>query len=535
MTVPHPSPSTPSRSFRRLSYFDAAGGAVAAAVLVRAATVTSDPDWRWTAWRVAVLLALAAMSLAVAAMWPRAARGDSPWLAGAFSAAAAAAVATLFWPIHVLSFVVVMLVAGAALVAGFVLRSRSLFEPPALIEVFSLAAIALGILLAVFTVEAGLRLAPGVLSPAVRQMVSADPTQYGVAHPYIGYLHRPNGAPTVEGKDFKAVHKVDDKGFRNARPWPARADIVVVGDSVSFGYGVAGEQAWPTIVAGARPDLSLVNLSLVGAGPQQYLRVYETFGTSLKPRLLLVGVFASNDFWDAETFDLWLKSGAEGNFMVWRDFGRPGPETFSLRRPVQTLRSAFDRHVYPLLRTSRIYNLLRALHGGRDGDLGRPVYFTCRDGKRLQLRPDEFSRTAALGAAGNRAFQLALDALSRLHDLAEQNGTRVLMVLQPGKEEVYLPLVDGRTEDPARPLRAAFTERGIEYLDLAPAFRERAAAGERLFFEEDGHPNPDGYAFIANLVLSHLERMGHEYGLEESGTASERPRGNMTTATQSRW
>ena len=66
-----------------------------------------------------------------------------------------------------------------------------------------------------------------------------------------------------------------------------------------------------------------MNLGLVGASPEQYFRVYETFGARLQPKLLLVGVYVQNDFWDAGMFDLWLREGVGNNYMVWRNFGRP--------------------------------------------------------------------------------------------------------------------------------------------------------------------------------------------------------------------
>ena len=86
------------------------------------------------------------------------------------------------------------------------------------------------------------------------------------------------------------------------------------------------------------------------------------------------------------------------------------------------------------------------------------------------------------------------------------------MVLLPSKEEVYLP-ADREMPDLTGPLRLAFDRDAIEYLDLVPAFRERAAAGERLFFETDGHPNKSGYALIAKLVLQHIRENTNRYGL----------------------
>jgi hypothetical protein len=64
-------------------------------------------------------------------------------------------------------------------------------------------------------------------------------------------------------------------------------------------------------------------------------------------------------------------------------------------------------------------------------------------------------------------------------------------------------------------LRAALDRLGIDYLDLAPGFRARAAAGERLFFEVDGHPNQAGYALTAELLQAHITEHAARYGLTE--------------------
>src|SRR5262249_43101230 len=130
------------------------------------------------------------------------------------------------------------------------------------------------IVFALVLAEGILRLFPGLLSVELQQIVQADPDNYGVAHPYIGSLHRPNNTFIIAGRAFHAVNHTDGYGFRNAWPWPEKAEIVVVGDSVTFGYGVEDDQAWPALVAKALPHNRLVNLGLIGAGTQQYLRVY---------------------------------------------------------------------------------------------------------------------------------------------------------------------------------------------------------------------------------------------------------------------
>lgn len=507
---------------RGLYYFDVGAGVVVLLAGVGLFGLAIQPHSRWTITTSFVVGAFAVALIALATQRSRAYSQSGPWLAGFFSVTALLAVGTLFWQLHLVWFIAAMGVAVPALVFALVVRSTPWSASISRQEMFKLTAVAMGIIFGLVVIEAGLRIAPGVFGGEIRQVITADPTQYGVAHPYIGYLHRPGGATVVTGRDFRAVHQVDPAGFRNPWPWPKQPQIVVVGDSVSFGYGVEAKEAWPAIVASGLPKHPLVDLSLIGAGPQQYLRVYETFGATLHPKLLLVGVFAGNDFWDAETFDQWLRSGAAGNFMVWRDFGRPGPLTLRLSDPVGTLQGLFARYVYPVLRTSRLFNLGRALRGGFEGDLLRPPQvISFPDGGHVELAVDWFQGRTDMSTPGSHAFQLAADAFVRLHAEATAHGTHVLMVLQPSKEEVYLPQLEDDVPDITRGLRDLFQSRGIDFLDLLPGFRERAKAGEQLFFEADGHPNRRGYALAGTLILAHLRENAARFGLVESITSAD--------------
>src|SRR5262245_20370005 len=196
---------------------------------------------------------------------------------------------------------------------------------------YRLLALAGGMCLAAVVCEGILRLVPGLLPVRTYQTLQADPRNYGVAHPYIGHLHTPNHSFVIaSGSDFTMTHRTGPHGFRNSPPWPDSADIVVLGDSVTFGYGVTEDEAWPAVLARSLGTTRHVNLGLIGAGPQQYLRVYETFGVPLQPKLVIVGFFAGNDFSNAETFDRWLHSGVGGNYMVWRDFGQPRRVPFTM-------------------------------------------------------------------------------------------------------------------------------------------------------------------------------------------------------------
>lgn len=369
---------------------------------------------------------------------------------------------------------------------------------------YRLIAVAAATCLAAIVCEGILRLVPGLLPAGTYHRVRADPRNYGVAHPYIGHLHRANHSTVVaSGTDFTVTHRTGPHGFRNSPPWPDRADIAVLGDSLTFGYGVTENEAWPALLARSRGTTRLVNLGLIGGGPQQYLRVYETFGVPLHPKLVIVGFFAGNDFSNAETFHRWLQSGVEGNYLVWRDFGQPRRVPFSIRHPLASLESVADIYVTPRLRRSYVVNLLRAAREAA-GPLEAKEIVRLPGGGEIQVSRDVMTAVADSATPGQRPFELTLDAIEQIHRTAAGDGARTLIVLQPIKEEIYLPLMNVEVPDPTRALRAALDSRSIDYLDLTPVFRTRAAAGEQLFFSEDGHPNAAGYALIAETVGAYL-------------------------------
>jgi lysophospholipase L1-like esterase len=367
-----------------------------------------------------------------------------------------------------------------------------------------------GVVFSLALAEGLLRLVVGWLPVETQQLIKDGPRHQGIGHPYLGHLHTPQHAFTLAGRDFNAVHHVDANGFRNPWPWPDHADIVVIGDSLAFGQGVADEQAWPALLARSLSHSRLVNLGLIGAGPQQYLRLYETFGKPLAPNVLLVGLFLRNDFWDADMFDRWIASGVGGNYMIWRNYGRP--------RRIAGMRGRLRWNAHLMAKESYLFNLLHEVwRVGKSTHQPEPTVFHLADGTQLQLLPGDLA-SKTLGAQPERPeFQLVLGALQQMHSIATANGTRMLVVLQPSKEEVYLPLLGEAPPDPGAPLRQALDGLGVAYLDLTLPFRQQAAAGERLFFEVDGHPNVAGYALIAELVLAHLKNNAEVYAVKDSG------------------
>ena len=361
----------------------------------------------------------------------------------------------------------------------------------------SLTLFAAASFLCVIAGEAFLRIFPGLLRQDLRAILILD-SQGGVRHQTPG---------VISSDEFYSTCRIDEHGFRNESPWPAKTDIVIVGDSFVFGFGVNDDQSWPALLARDFPQQHIMNLGQVGAGVGQYQRIYEQFGVGLRPRLVLVGLLMSNDGWDTMMYDRWSKSGSSDDYMQWRDYGR---FKFNPRNPIDGIKGLLKRKSYLfalLLQTREAY---------LDWSLSEPKMFNCPRGGRLQLFPSRLAAAASSAQPDRQEFRLMLEAIERIQSLADQNGTKVLFVFQPDKEQVYLPLLEpaSHVPDPGLALHNEMERRGISDFDLTPMLRQRAQAGECLYFEKDGHPNVHGYAAIAEIVSAYLKQNARRYGLE---------------------
>ena len=471
------------KNFCSMHYFDVIAGAIGLVVAVASLFIATRQSWWNYKDSAGVGLFLFAMTTFIL-LRRRAYAQRVPWLLLCFSALLVPVIVILFrrWS---LTWVIM---AVGLLLFGLVMRSKTVSEPVSREHVLAPLLIAGSLLFTLTLIEGTLRLFPDLLPEGARLRI--DERGIGkpwyIPHPYIGYLHVTDAeARAGSTRPGVKASRMDMWGFRNTWPWPERAEIVAVGDSWTFSLMVNDEQAWTTLLERALPHNRVLNLGLIGAGPQQYLRVYETFGIDLAPKVLLVGLFLANDLTGAKRFDLWSRSGGKES-LLWRE--------------------ATQGWIVGMVRKTYLFTLLQDLGDSyQSGRFLKDKTITLASGDRLHLVPGLLARMALYDRPGDLEFTLVLETLEGIQTLAKQHRTHCLVLFFPSKEEVYLPILGEKAADLAAPFIPELDKRGIAYLDLGPYFRERAAAGETLFWEVDGHPNPHGYTLIAEVVLSHLK------------------------------
>ncbi|HVL18403.1 MAG TPA: hypothetical protein VM387_10420 [Gemmatimonadales bacterium] len=373
--------------------------------------------------------------------------------------------------------------------------------------------IALNILLALGSVvfalgvlELMLRLRPSLMPEEAqlrihwRQMADAD-TAKSEADPYLGYLYPPGARSDLVHTNVRFAFQMDSHGWRNVGPWPARADVVAVGDSWVFSYGVNDNETWTHQVEQSLPGTRVINLGLSGFGPEQYTRAYERYGAPLHPKVLLYGIFPGNDLKDTGQFQTWLEAGSLGNYNIWRTTAR-----------VRQLNT-------PIIGKSYVVLLVRESWKNRKARFGSRTV-TWQDGHQLRLTGDMYRKEWVHAHPGDPQFEGAMASLERARSFAAEHGTKVVVLLFPTKEEIYLPLLKEPVPSPLAAFPAELARRGIDYIDFSGPFTAQAKAGRSIYFELDPHPNRAGYALIARTVSEYLQRHATALGLSLSASAS---------------
>ncbi len=308
-------------------------------------------------------------------------------------------------------------------------------------------------------------------------------TAHTVDDPEIGYLYRPFDTGVVSRGDFSFVYRTDGQGFRNPTPTDDDADVIVLGNSMAFGYGVADDLTWTSRLAVRRPDLDIRNLGLVGAAPQQFVRIFERYGIALEPELAILMLFPGNDISGEERFIAWLRDDRGLSFVDFVRAERGGGDTMIERGLERSYLRAFWRVASKTIKTPFVNRTI-----------------VLPSDERLVLVPSLYEERANRAKPGNPEFELVMRSLEQARELANANDIPLLIVLMPTKEEVYLPVLGGRSPSFTGTFKNVLERRNFEVIDLTPILIESAKVGPPLYFEVDGHPNAVGYEVIANVI-----------------------------------
>jgi hypothetical protein len=384
------------------------------------------------------------------------------------------------------------------------------------------------------------------VSPRVAQILGAShslsntiPVPATVPDERLGY--RPN----------PALREHDRLGFRNPTV-PAKADIVALGDSQTYGAHVKSEAAWPRQLA-SMTGTSVYSMAYGGYGPTHSLILWDE-AVAFEPHIVIEAFYAGNDLFDA--FDLVYNRGQlpalKSPDPQWQERVREAEQSESIATYVAHMdqnsfpvrRATTEEESQSLLRRflaqhSMIYGLLRRTRNevrylvpqsnrrtqeaqwetAKAFAEAHPAYCQIFNNGQFKTVFTSEYRLSALNLADSRiaeGLQISLRVMQKMHEDAIARNIRFLVVLIPTKETVFRNLgqnpsrsYSSLTENEERfwrTTKAFFAQNGIEYLDALPTLQEQLGAGIQPYpVSPDGHPNEHGHRAIAQLVAAYLE------------------------------
>jgi hypothetical protein len=360
----------------------------------------------------------------------------------------------------------------------------------------------------------------GVFGPRFPQLQRDDRVLYrlvpGVEH--VAVLPAIDGGAVIR-------YRINNQGFRGAelaRPGESMR-VLVYGDSFIQGDYSPTEETFTEQLKGrfARKtgkSIEVVNAGVIGYGPDQELRRMETELPTLKPNLVIVAIYAGNDFGDLLRNKLY----------------RLSSDGFLEANPSEYLDDALASHMYQSPRSEpMLRKILRAAMGRLFGNRGNSGIG--REGRRprvdayLKQAIDEYRQYVIEGDNAVRLLSNPYDAdvsltptsesarykiammeqiMRRMGDTAAKNNASLMFLLIPAPIDAAEDHEVGEVDPLKYPeyKRSTLTDileqicqrNGFRTVNLFGPFWERRA--DHLYFRVDGHWNRRGQAYAADLV-----------------------------------
>jgi hypothetical protein len=308
---------------------------------------------------------------------------------------------------------------------------------------------------------------------------------------------------------------------------PATADIVAIGDSHTYGNTATMEDSWPYVVA-RLSRRSVYNMGLGGYGPNQYLELLRTRAVSLKPKVIICGLYMGDDFENAFLITYGLDHWAylrelpaeKVNFDIWE---APPAPTWNKKARLWLSRHSLVYQLVvhgPLL--GRFQGETQIKNAQRLSDDATKLIVP-EDGILEAFVPKQILRRLdQTNPSVREGMRITFKLLAEMDAICRRNGIRFVVTVIPTKEMVFAEYLEHNpklalsdvldrllaNERIARDQTFKFlADSGIPSVDPLPALKQ-ARKGE-LYARTAGdmHPGRNGYRVIGEVVSKALDQL----------------------------
>jgi hypothetical protein len=255
-------------------------------------------------------------------------------------------------------------------------------------------------------------------------------------------------------RDYNYVYTINQYGYRG-KPVPIsnrydRLNLVVLGDSYSFGTGVSDGEEYPSVLGRAlEPDYDVINLGVGGHGLTQEIRRFYEFGILYEPKVVLLQ-FCSNDPSD-NIYNL-VTEVRHGRF-IFKD----------TNNPIAWIKKYLSKSI---IQKSQLYNFIR-------GEMFRYIRSRVVVDARIQMQKatTQGNNNSTPNLIEEELYNVLLDTFAR--DL-KRRGIRFLMISVNGQLQKFRII--------SKKIEMLEHEGMLEYIEVEPWF-----TGVTGFSSPEGH------------------------------------------------
>ncbi len=312
--------------------------------------------------------------------------------------------------------------------------------------------------------------------------------------PRLGWRLTPGWQGTHRHADYEVQYAITAAGLRADPDVGAAPTDLVIGDSFTFGLGVADDETFVSHLnraAGGR----FLNAAVPGYATDQALLLLPELLSSYRPQRVILVVYLGNDFFDnALPFPLQAAYGkpyfelADGELLL---RNQPVP-----RQPKSV--STQEKDVRRLMSQGRSEHGTWWMRRWADTKLGQLVLSLLPAGSSATITDAERERYTPY----ERLFEALLD---QVRQIVAASGGELVTVVMPGRSFVVAPWSYAALQQEAfRQVVLAHTGPDFAIVDLAGSLRDGTEGnrGREWYFPNDGHLNRQGHAVVAAILLS---------------------------------
>jgi lysophospholipase L1-like esterase len=285
-----------------------------------------------------------------------------------------------------------------------------------------------------------------------------------------GWSGRPHAVAAMGGGRV-SLNRHGYRGREFVVPKPGdRTRVVVLGDSIAFGFGVSDEQSFPALLDARDNGMEAGNFAVQGYGPGQELLVLQRDGLRVDPDVVVLALCLRNDLADA------VLPVALYNGVTPRPHFRLVGEQLVLEDTLP--RSAAARVVGWLRDYSQLYNRASALLTAPP----KPAEASWRQRKQEALRDEDY------------VLRLTVALIKEMDELCRERGIAFLAASFPNG-------VDFSGEPPLqRRLHELLSRAGIRVFDFRAYFKGLGMTPADVTLDDTGHLSPRGHAIVAEVL-----------------------------------